>query len=254
MRNALREMGVKIPDNASYATMEKLAPQLMKNKEFQLKMKELALKREEISANREVAKKEKVDARTRDTAMKFQKAAQSDPTFKSARNSLDEKETLSNLLDDAYRNGGQSVQALGTRMAKFMGEKGMLSEADTKKYISNPSLLGKFSSETYLKGQGKINKKDYDNIKRLLGEIGKAQEDNLKKVYKYHAKNFSKIEKISPDQAEELINPDYDQPSVAASTASNIIITPSGEEIAMSSPEAARNFKKDHPEIKIKGE
>jgi hypothetical protein len=211
MKDTLGQMGVNLPKGATYATMEKLAPQIMKNKEFQLKMQELHQKNIELAQNKEILKQDKSQSKARDTAFKFQKAAQSDPTFKAARSSLDEKDTLNNLLEDAYRNGGQSVQALGTRMAKFMGEKGMLSEADTKKYISNPSLLGKLSSETYLKGQGKINQNDFNNIKRLLGEIGKAQEANVKRVYKYHAKNFSKIENITPEQAENLINPDYEQ-------------------------------------------
>jgi hypothetical protein len=220
MRDALSGMGVKIPGNASYSTMEKLAPQLMKNKEFQMRMQEMGLKREELSQNREINKSDKKTKAAQDLAIKYQNRLQSDPIFKGVNESLSESGTLKNLLEDAYRNGGQSVQALGTRMAKFMGEKGMLSEADTRKYISNPSLFGKAASEFKLKSVGKLNKADYDNVKRLLGQIENAQEAKLADQYKYHAKNFSKVSGLSENEARNYIDPNFDPNAPAESSQS----------------------------------
>lgn len=65
MKETLKELGVNVPDNATYATMEKLAPQIMRNKEFQMKMEEMALRREELAANRENTQKSKIEDKER---------------------------------------------------------------------------------------------------------------------------------------------------------------------------------------------
>jgi len=65
MRDTLHDLGVAVPANATYATMEKLAPQIMKNKEFQMRMQEMALRREELAANRENTQKSKIEDKER---------------------------------------------------------------------------------------------------------------------------------------------------------------------------------------------
>jgi hypothetical protein len=86
MRDALAGMGVKIPENASYATMEKLAPQLMKNKEFQMKLEEMKLKREELGIVKQAAAGSKADLLASKDAEAFRKAY--DPQLASSRSVL----------------------------------------------------------------------------------------------------------------------------------------------------------------------
>lgn len=86
MRDALAGMGVKIPENASYAGMEKLAPQLMKNKEFQMKLEEMRLKREELGQNKQAAAGSKADLLASKDAEAFRKAY--DPQLASSRSVL----------------------------------------------------------------------------------------------------------------------------------------------------------------------
>lgn len=65
MREALAGMGVKLPENATYATMEKLAPQIMKNKEFQMRLQEMAMRRQELAATKQMAASSKMDEKER---------------------------------------------------------------------------------------------------------------------------------------------------------------------------------------------
>lgn len=200
MRDALSGMGVKIPDNASYATMENLAPQLMKNKEFQLRMQEMQLKREELAQSKEAQKALKADqqiAKTRDSVLKSER-------YKNLAASTEAIQAARSNLELARKGYSQGYSALGANLAKLAGEKGMLSEADVNRYLVAKGVPGKLESGK-LELTGKPTKKQIDALEQIVNSL---ESDVRKKGVQFaedELSGYSQGLKVTPEQIESVL-------------------------------------------------
>lgn len=145
-------------------------------------------------------------------AFKYQQSAENNPTYKSAISVINEMPQLKSLLDDAYKNGGQSLAMLGPRIAKGLaGEVGVLTEQDVTRYISNPALARSILSKGEKAYEGKLTAVDYSNLVRLGTVMEKNAQDRLDKAYKQAATKMSRNLNIPLDEAELLVNPNIDE-------------------------------------------
>lgn len=200
MRDALSGMGVKIPDNASYATMENLAPQLMKNKEFQMRLQEMQLKREELAQNKEAQKSLKAEqqiAKTRDSVLKSER-------YKNLAASTEAIQGARSNLELARKGYSQGYSALGANLAKLAGEKGMLSEADVNRYLVAKGVPGKLESGK-LELTGKPTKQQIDALEQIVNSL---ESDVRKKGVQFaedELSGYSQGLNVTPEQIESVL-------------------------------------------------
>ena len=145
-------------------------------------------------------------------AFKYQQAAEGSPTYKSAISVINEMPQLKSLLDDAYKNGGQSLAMLGPRIAKGLaGEVGVLTEQDVTRYIRNPAVANWLISGATKQYEGKLTQQDYTNLMRLGVVMGDAAEKKLAKAYDQAATKMSRNLGIPLEDAQLLVNPTLDE-------------------------------------------
>lgn len=143
---------------------------------------------------------------------KYQQAAEKSKSAVAAQGVLDEIPQLKVLLDDAYKNGGQSLAMLGPRIAKGLaGEVGVLTEQDVTRYVRNPALAQWIISGAEKKFEGKLTPQDYSNLMRLGTLMQENAQVKLQSAYKRAAKNMSRNMKIPLEDAELLVNPTIDE-------------------------------------------
>lgn len=149
-------------------------------------------------------------------AFKYQQSAETNPTYKAAISVINEMPTLKGLLDDAYKNGGQSLAMLGPRIAKGLaGEVGVLTEQDVTRYVSNPALARSILSRGEKAFEGKLTAQDYANLMRLGTVMEKNAQEKMNKAYKQAATKMSRNLGIPLDDAELLVNPNIDEATKA---------------------------------------
>lgn len=145
-------------------------------------------------------------------AFKYQQSAESSPLYKSGIGVINEMPQLKALLDDAYKNGGQSLAMLGPRIAKGLaGEVGVLTEQDVTRYISNPALARSILSKGEKAFEGKLTAQDYSNLVRLGTIMEKNAQQKMDKAYKQAATKLHRNLGIPMDEAELLVNPNLDE-------------------------------------------
>lgn len=110
------------------------------------------------------------------------KAVEGNKVYQQAEQALAEGRTVTALVDDAFNKGGQSLAALGTRLAKYMGEVGVLTEEDVTRYVRNPSLVGGVVDTFQKLKSGNISGASRENILRMLDVIGKQQAQKQKDI------------------------------------------------------------------------
>jgi hypothetical protein len=257
MRDALSGMGVKIPNNATYATMEKLAPQLMKNKEFQLKMQELHQKNIELAQNREALRQSKLSEKEQKTIESIGKSLSSfrgDPAAAKASDALRRAEMAERLLNLPKWSSQERDLFAGELSSLVKG--GVPTEHEMKSIVPDTGIARMSKAMTFISGKPQdVSDKEYK--KRMLHYLNELKQINREYLDKRGERlvRMGGYDKLSPEGKELLRS---QEPGIVSrfesSKSGNIVVTPLGEEIQMVSPEAAQAFKKEHPEIKIKGE
>ena len=156
------KMGMKpeVVAGMSAQSIEKVLPPI----ERYFQSKENAKDRE---VNRDMAvsqKKNELDDRNKRfnlaQAERYQKAAQQTEFYKAGSKVKLEMNNIRNIMDDAFKNGGQSLSMLGTKLAKAAGEVGVLTENDVKRYIQNPAYAPKIWASLNKASTGKLTKID----------------------------------------------------------------------------------------------
>jgi hypothetical protein len=200
---------LKIPPNISAANLEKLIGPLQNAANLKIAMeqkKEIARINAEIKNDAQEDKNRKFQETQ---AMKYQDSVLKNPLFKDNIGVINNMDQVRDLMSDAYLKGGQSVAALGTRMAKAMGEVGVLTERDVTRYITSPALKDSILSGGKKAVVGKITKQDYDNMLRVTNIMNMRAQQKINKAYEETATKFSRNAKIPYEEAMLLINPSY---------------------------------------------
>lgn len=200
MRVALEEMGVKLPENANYATMEKLAPQLMKNKEFQMRMQEMSLKREELEQSKLATAASKQDERllkVRENLLKserYKQLLESQNALKAARSNL----------ELAKQGHSQGYSALGANLAKLAGEKGMLSEADVNRYLVEKGIPGRVQQGIF-QTTGKPTKIQLQGLENILSTLEADLHSRGQQFAEDELSGYSSGLKVQPESIERVL-------------------------------------------------
>jgi hypothetical protein len=212
-------------------TIKQLYPGMFKDEDISkvsaadmdLLYKPLALK-EQIESRREVAQlRNSIAKESRDNQFlsKYQQRAEGHPLVKANDERLQAVNTIENMVNEAVNKGGQSVAALGPLSAKALGERGVLTEQDVKRYTQNPQLV-KGMLGTYQRWvNGKLRREDGENIKSLMNIMKQEAIKARNEAYDRVAAQYAEATDIGMDEARKAINPyGYDLEQKAKQTSS----------------------------------
>lgn len=107
----------------------------------------------------------------------------------------------------AAENGEETALAvLGVKMAKVMGERGMLSESDVTRYTGAASLKGKLRSMVDKYSNAEISKEVGVSVKNLMNEMNTSADALIDQSIMEQANNFSKAEGVPLQHAIYLLD------------------------------------------------
>jgi hypothetical protein len=125
MRDVLGKSGVKLPETATYATMEKLAPQIMHHEEMQQKIKDRALQYAQLNATKQLALSSKASDKQIAAAGKTQQMLEQmrgNPAVQQAEKDIyaaSKVNSMVNLKSDPNQLDNQQVQLLASEVGKI---------------------------------------------------------------------------------------------------------------------------------------
>jgi hypothetical protein len=138
---------------------------------------------------------------------KYQGWLNSHPLVKKSDEAIAGADVLDRLLDDAFTKGGQSVAAIGPKMAKALGEVGVLTERDVTAYVQNPKLAASVAGTFKRMAVGKLIQEDYQNMKRLTGILRQAAEAQQRKGGGRIASQYAETMGVDEEAASQAVNP-----------------------------------------------
>jgi hypothetical protein len=167
-------------------------------------LEEKRLRREQ----REAGEKRRV---TKDHLNAARGLLKDDPRFKKAVEQGMEFESVDRLLDQSKEGNQAALAALGTKLARAMGEVGVLTDTDVVRYVGGTSW-GRKLKDWYSKGaEGELSEDTFKDIKSNLKTLRTKLADDTNRVYG-NAKNRMKT--AYPDLEDKTIKGLLGQPGI----------------------------------------
>lgn len=215
-RETLKGLGIEVPAGMTEEFAAKLAPGLISTQRTRMSEQGKYNRQDKsLDFNKDKFENTKTQKYQDDASSALDSLRKTD-TWKNAEKSLTEIPTIRVLLDDAYKNGGQSLAMLGPKIAKgIAGEVGVLTEQDVTRYVQNPELVGGLMDTMTKLKEGKITEVSYENLNRLLEISEKTAIDKIKEATKREALLFSRREKIPLEDAMYYLDSTYERPEAS---------------------------------------
>jgi len=141
---------------------------------------ELLKERKAEEARRVQAQKDMINQQQINTARGFLK---DDPRFKKATEQGMAFDDVNHLINLARSGNQAAVAALGTKLARAMGEVGVLTDTDVVRYVAGKSW-GRKLKDYYLGGmKGEISPETLKDITNNIGELSGKLKGDISRVY-----------------------------------------------------------------------
>lgn len=134
---------------------------------------------------------------------------QRDPIIKEMNKqsvSLAQTEQLINLTKEGNT---VAASAMGTKMAKSMGEVGMLTESDVRRYITSGQLTRKAGDKLMLMIKGKPTDATLEEIGQIANTLKNTFESRIQPRINGYIESYSKIEGLTPEEFSSNIGMTY---------------------------------------------
>lgn len=126
-----------------------------------------------------------------------------DPRFKKSIEQSMAFDDVNQLISEAKNGNEQAVGALGTKLARAMGEVGVLTESDVTRYVAGQSW-GRKLQDWFTKGaKGKLSPETIKGIKANLATLKSKLDGDVQKVVKNSA---SRMKAAYPEMQDDDIN------------------------------------------------
>ena len=200
-RETLKKLGIKVPESMTQAEAMKFGTSLLSTERS--KMTESGKdKRQGKALSLQERKKY-----TQDAQSALKDLRKDNKMYDKALTTLSTLPELEILLDDAYKNGGQSLAMLGPKIAKgIAGEVGVLTEQDVTRYVKNPQLVEGLMDSVQKIKSGKLTQASYDNIKRLLDISKKIASENRDTAIAEESELFSRRTGLPLEEARFMLD------------------------------------------------
>jgi NACalpha-BTF3-like transcription factor len=117
-------------------------------------------------------------------------------------------EAANQLLDLSQKGNTVAFSALGTKMARAMGEVGVLTEYDVKRYVQSGMLTQKAGDKLRTMVQGKPTEATLEEIKNINTAMQDSFAKRQSRIIRKHAKRLSKNFNMSLEEAYERMGAD----------------------------------------------
>lgn len=141
-----------------------------------------------------------------------------DPTLRKLEEQQIGTTTTQDILQ-AVRDGNTVASAaLGTKMAKAMGEVGVLTEQDVTRYTRSGKLTQQAADTLKKWVKGVPTEATLDEIQQITNVMGDRYQSKVQPIYDKYVNNFAKVYKVDPLEAADLLSVTYSgmQPSAAS--------------------------------------
>lgn len=194
--------GANLPDNISAAQLEKVFPVFEKL----FFAEQNALARKEAATERASWRQTQLDETKRDrfarAKERFSQYAEKDPILvqmKKENIALDQVERLIALTEAGNDMAGGS--ALGAKMARAMGEVGVLTDRDIVNYVTNGQLDKKAADVLSRWTMGKPSQATLNDLKQISKVIKDSYAQKVQPIYNKYATRLSDFYEIPMDVA-----------------------------------------------------
>lgn len=161
------------------------------------KLEESRLRREGLEAERVARGSERKQARYRNYLLDIE---QRDPVIKDLRKQDISMSQVENLVDTVRQGNTVAAAALGIKMAKGMGEVGVMTETDVTRYVQSRRLDRKAADILTNWVKGRPTEATLDEINQIAGVLGDTFQSKIQPRYDKFISAYSKIEKVQPEQ------------------------------------------------------
>jgi hypothetical protein len=221
-RDVLREaaaragMKINVTDNMSLSQQEKLLPGIegMANRKLASDTNNI------YQQQRLDLQKAEIDRKTKENFSRAQergsKMLEADPIFKEMNKQGLALDQVDGLLDMVKSGNTVAFNALGSKMARAMGEVGVLTENDVKRYVMSGALSQKAADVLSTWGKGKPSKATLEEISQI-GTVLKQQFDSkMQPIYDKYANRLSEQFEVPIEKAYKAL--DVSMPKNAGKT------------------------------------
>lgn len=160
-------------------------------------MEESRLRREALGEERQSRAEERRQSRYRNYFLDLE---QRDPIVREVRKQGLSLNVVDSLTDLVKQGNTVAFSGLGTKMARGMGEVGVLTETDVKRYVRSGQITQKAGDTLSSWIKGRPTEATQAELKDIVKAMRQSFEDNLQPRYDQFIDAYSKIEKMAPEQ------------------------------------------------------
>jgi len=163
-----------------------------KKEESEIRRQEAATKSAETSDYRQqiASQKQQEEGRRvgKTIADEAQRLGRGDKIIQEQRKQMAAFEEVDNLLNQSKAGNEQAISALGTRLARAMGEVGVLTDADVTRYIAGQSWGRKFMDWATRGLKGELPKSSVEDLEELTKQLRDVYNHRINRNYDEAAK------------------------------------------------------------------
>lgn len=199
----------------SAAQLEAVMPNLEKVAKMQSDYDTKMATQEMLRQSKETQKTARLDDKMMAVAMKMR----SDPMIKELEKQGVGFDAADTLISAARQGNTMAFAALGTKMARAMGEVGVLTDKDVTRYVTSPMLARKIADKANILFSGRPT----ETTQQELAIIAKVMEQKFKTRIASVANHYSNLAVanygVSPAEAYRRLNAQFYQPPSSAPAA-----------------------------------
>ena len=131
----------------------------------------------------------------------FSQRLDSDPVLRKVREQSVSLEQIPQLIESIKGGNTVGASALGVRMARTMGEVGVLTNSDVTRYIESPELARRVGDKFKRMMQGKPTDMTLDEVQALSGVMKKAYDVKVQSIYNRNVERLANNFHLTPQEA-----------------------------------------------------
>lgn len=132
---------------------------------------------------------------------RFSQQLDSDPVLRKVREQSVSLEQIPDLIDAIKKGNTVGASALGVRMARTMGEVGVLTNSDVTRYVQSPELARNISDKFTRLMSGKPTNMTLNEVDALTGVMKKAYDAKVQSIYNRNVERLANNFDISKEEA-----------------------------------------------------
>lgn len=150
-----------------------------------------------LQSERDRAQADRIDK----NILQYSEALEKNPVVKGMRTQEVSLGQMDNLINLAANGNTVASSAMGTKMARAMGEVGVLTESDIKRYVQSGQLARGAGDKLSLMAQGRPTETTMEEISQIASVLKDSYATKVQPVYDTYVNRLSRNLDITPEDA-----------------------------------------------------